>query len=344
MAAQREKWLDTVRGFAIMCVVFEHACERTEVYLPLVSVGLDVLRQIIISFQMAIFFSISGFLYSKNSRDLIWGGYCKAFIQKKFWDLYFPYATFGVLIWIGKTIFAQWVKYQVSIRDLFMILIKPISFVWFLYALFLYETVVAVLDYVLKKRSVCIVPILGFTVTLLACWYSLATQEKLNKVLYYISFYILGIAIERIRLCAASNSKKYFVGVVCLVAYSILFCTYYVNQNMVLLFFVLGVLMVIAFFSIFSAVKIQETTVSKAIELFGQQSLYIYIIHPVIEHGVRVFLVKLGIESVFCWIIILTVTGILIPVYYYVLSNKIFILNLPFKPRMCIETIRKKFF
>lgn len=156
---KRIEWLDIIKGVAIICVVFEHACERTELFIPIENKYLLLLRDAVLTFQMAVFFSVSGFLYSekdreklrlKNRTDL------KSFIYKKTMDLFLPYVIFEILIYIGKTLFAVWVKHPVDFMDLVTMLVRPISFAWFLYALYAYEIIAAVLDYLSPKYAICI--------------------------------------------------------------------------------------------------------------------------------------------------------------------------------------------
>ena len=80
----------------------------------------------------------------------------------------------------------------------------------------------------------------------------------------------------------------------------------------------------------------------KRICFFGSESIYIYILHPVIEHGFRILLVKTGIQSPFVWVTSLTVVGIIVPSVYAALASKCSIFALPFKPRKTLISLKER--
>lgn len=329
MEKKREQWLDLIRGFIIICVVFEHARERVDVSLPLQSIKLDIIGTIIKTFQMSVLFSVSGYLYANRDRNKLKKNDVKSlknFIYKKLWDLFIPYTIFGILIWFGKMLFSEWVKYQVSFTDLFLIYVKPISFAWFLYALFIFEVICAIFDYLFVKSTKILVAVSSL-LTLLSCC-MVDSADYLNKVMYYGFFFVLGILIYEY---SWSANKK--AGLVTSIVYILAFILYYLNQEWVLLFALCGVLFTVTAFLLVGRKAIKENFFINLIEFIGIQSIYIYILHPVIEHGVRMIFVEINFMQATVWLFALTIAGLFIPVIYYLLAKRIWILDLLFRPR-----------
>lgn len=333
MSNKRELWLDLIRGITIICVVFEHAYESVNQYMPWESMGFDVLSEFIKTFQMAIFFAASGYLYQKREQKKIQQGEpveLKKYLYRKIMDLFVPYTVFGCLIWIGKSLFSEWVKYQVGLEDLLMMYVKPISFAWFLYALFLFEVVYALIDFFVKKNVIVSV-ILSLICLLVACS-QVSSEMHLNKVLYYGFFYVLGILIAKY---AWVHNKMQ--GIIATLLYIAIFITYYFNKSYVLLFAICGVLAVLAIFGLVGKMEFANKGIAKVIGFIGVQSIYIYIIHPILQHGLRAVFVKLGYMNDIAWLFVLTIVGVVVPLLYYAVSKKIWILGLPFKPRYYIQ-------
>ncbi len=89
MMTKREHWVDSVKGFAIICVVLGHVNGRV-----------CFLYNWIYSFHIPIFFIVSGILLSLNSDWENKGNY--DILRKKVLQLLYPYLTFSMLtlVWI----------------------------------------------------------------------------------------------------------------------------------------------------------------------------------------------------------------------------------------------------
>lgn len=333
----RLEWVDILKGIAIICVVFEHACERTNVYIQMDGIYLDIVRHIIMTFQMAIFFCISGYLFGLFEKEKLERGDItdlSRFLKRKIIDLLIPYTIFGVLIWLGKLIFSQWVKYQVGISDLLMIYIKPISFAWFLYALFLYEAVTSVIAYLFKVRSTYVQSMLGIFLIFLTNLF-VSPQSDLYKPFLYYFLFVLGILLRNISV----NRRLLLCGGG--VLYVLIFSAYYVETSHTILFAASCVTATTIIFLVFKDINIQcDKKVIQRMSFLGCESMYIYVLHPVIEHGFRIILVKAGIQNLFIWIFSLTVVGIIVPSMYAILANKCSILAVPFKPRKALRHLK----
>lgn len=95
--ANRELWLDIIKGIAILGCVLQHSLQRTVYYFEYES---DSIYSYINSFvstpDMCIFFLVSGFVYFKNKDRYL--AKPAAFIKNRFIDLMIPYLFFSMLV------------------------------------------------------------------------------------------------------------------------------------------------------------------------------------------------------------------------------------------------------
>lgn len=338
MISKRNQWIDFIRGLVIICVVFEHACERVGVFIPMQNLTLDLIRESIKTFQMASLFAISGFLYAARERVKVRMGdftELRNFMKKKIWDLLLPYSFFAILIWIGKMIFSEDVLYQVGLKDLLLMYFDPISFAWFLYALFIYAVLCAFFDKILKK-STCFMVISSTLLTVFSCLI-VNSEMYLNKIVYYGVFYVMGILLYEHSMWGRKKNALLFAG-----AYVVFFGIYFMYKEYVILFFICGVLFVLVIFEGFLCDKSKKSRAVSLIGFLGTQSLYIYIMHPVIQSGLRKLFIEIGVINKSLWLLIFTISGIIIPLIYFFVSEKIKILKVPFKPRQFFSQMRAK--
>src|SRR5687768_11616414 len=94
----RQQWLDTAKGFAILLVVMGHVLRGFTTAHMFGEYG-DVLKYVdytIYSFHMPLFFAISGFLYAQREQLASLSKY-GSFFTKKLMRLGIPYVIFSLL-------------------------------------------------------------------------------------------------------------------------------------------------------------------------------------------------------------------------------------------------------
>ena len=131
MGKKRQPWLDVVKGIAIILVVIGHVggIYGGQDAAP----SFRVLHQFIYSFHMPLFLFVSGYLFRPSlARENV-----KETALSKFIAYGIPYMFFSVIYWFMKTIGASFVNHAVDFRDLLLIPLFPLSFMWYLYALLL---------------------------------------------------------------------------------------------------------------------------------------------------------------------------------------------------------------
>ncbi|MCM1135406.1 MAG: acyltransferase family protein, partial [Clostridium sp.] len=132
---QRVVWIDIAKGIAIILVVVGHvngSYYAAGQYLN--STLFNFSTQFIYSFHMALFMFLSGLVFhkSENRRNQI---------KKILLNRGVVYITFSFLWWFFKIILNSFTNSPLNPKDILLIPIFPISFMWFIYALLIMEIV-----------------------------------------------------------------------------------------------------------------------------------------------------------------------------------------------------------
>ncbi len=152
MSTQRQRWLDVVKGIAIILVVMGHVGSTYGG--DAASHSFNVFHEFIYSFHMPLFMFVSGYLFTSSMKKNY-----RAMALSKLITYGIPYVVFSIVYWAMKTLGGAFVNNAVSFKDLVMIPIFPLSFMWYLYAL-LIMTELSLLIGKKNKRSVLVVAVI----------------------------------------------------------------------------------------------------------------------------------------------------------------------------------------
>lgn len=323
---KREYWIDELKGIAILFVVFEHTIARTIYGLNLESSFLNNLDFFIKTFHMPLFFLASGYIYAMHEREKLKNTPYRSFIKKNFFDLFLPYLIFALPVWFGKYIFSDWVTRTVEVKDLFLMFINPIVFLWFIYILFFIKAIVAGLDKLTKYKTEII-----FLIVIISAFSRcfITTDIKLvDRVLYYPICYVSGMMFYKYRSYFTKIPALIALSILSVVAWILIF-TYPENRPCLIFVNVSSIFMITSFFYFVRSKSDKKNVIS----YLGQISIYIYILHPIILNALRMLLIKANVENVAVWFVILFFGGVACSVIYYMIAEKVWIFELPFKPR-----------
>lgn len=152
----RIEWIDTLKGFAMLMVILGHVVQGYQVagFFPQYAVYLNGLFDGIYSFHMPLFFMVSGYLYEmtwNENKNASWER-----IHHKFWDMMILYIVFSLLFWSIKTLAAAHVQMNhiISVEELLMIPVAPLSYLWFLYVLMALFVIVPVMVQRVKQKGI----------------------------------------------------------------------------------------------------------------------------------------------------------------------------------------------
>ena len=176
---KREKWIDCVIGFAIICVVLGHI-NREE----------NTLCNWIYSFHLPVFFIISGILFNIKNNGKMQEG--KSYIVKTISNLLWPYVTFSII-----TIIMKWLQGESNV--ILEIVKKTICFdgysvLWFLPTMFIAEILfyfICLRDSNNRYKNVYIFTLL-FILNIIFTYY---LSNTLNAGKEYIEWYLIIINI-----------------------------------------------------------------------------------------------------------------------------------------------------
>ncbi|MEG6615950.1 acyltransferase family protein [Peptococcaceae bacterium 1198_IL3148] len=266
----RIEWLDSLKGLAIILVVWGH-----------LNIPIEA-ETIIYSFHMPLFFFISGYLFKQNNRTL------KQYVQRKVNSLLIPYFFFAVMS-IPFGILLDFV-YQNEINPLlmfmhFFFLSGSVGWnapLWFLIVLFLIEVIYFVVNSSKINNGLFIILsfVLGYALALSGMRYPLG----LHLISWGLVFYYLGnVARERLVIeKMATTIAKTLIFLIPLAIINIVFglmmnvkVSMYVNQLGNYLYFYIAAIAGI----LFMCCLMSKLPSFKILNFFGNNTLLVLATH-----------------------------------------------------------------
>lgn len=322
----RISWIDSCKGFAIILVVLGHVSYgyMTAECFPQYVRFLEVLYNCIYSFHMPLFFTLSGFVFCKS--------YCikQDNVKERFriqcLNLIWIYTIFSVLQWCFKMLFSGSVNRNVSINDLLLLYVRPMSPYWYLYVLLIYYVVFYWCYRRFELKHLILISLFAGIINNVIktdCIF------PISLILYYMFFFVLGIFLAS---AWTQRSLPKCQGAVSVV---LAFCAIiYVGINGLELVYTIkcgiAVICVVAVIYLFTTVSILEN--NKFLIFCGRFSLEIYVIHCFITAGNRTILPKLGITNFFISFTLNSIMAIFIPILLALIMKKIGIYKIVYAP------------
>lgn len=339
MSKKRIKWIDSLKGFAIITVVIGHVADgylssgMFSDYQGLMS----KIYELIYAFHMPLFFLVSGYVfYQAYYRD---GKEDKKRCNMQILNIAILYTLFSVILWAFKFVLSSNVNTSVSVKDLLLIVIKPIAPFWYLYVLIFFYIAA---KFLLRKETGVIIPFIIFAgVSVFGFWMPRVIMFPLYQIFYYALFFFTGIFLVKYKDCFLS--KAWFAGATTLVAV-VLMVILWNNETMFHVtfaantFIALGLCMGLVY--VFSKIKVLENFALFAV--CGKYCLEIYVIHCFLTAGNRVILPKLGIENFVLAFVVNSVVSTVIPIVIAIVCKKLKIHDLIFRPVKFFTTKKSK--
>lgn len=296
----RYKWVDYVRGIAILLVVYRHVLigiERTGLPVPEYLVTANM---IFFSFRMPLFFILSAFFINSSlaKRTL------SKLVHDKFETILYPYFIWCFLQVTLQIVFSSYTNASRSLIDYTYILYHPrqLDQFWYLPALF-NVTIIYTLIKVKLKLNHQIQLLFGVILYFLSRYFNQASMMS-DWMEFYI-FFAVGDAISNFFF---NEKTQLFLGRVSVLLLSIpvfvLVQIYYLHKGEEYFLsdvtgrgvFIL-VSLIGCFFMFILAFNIQKTNVFSFLRVVGFHSLYIYVMHVFVAAFVRIVLMKLFLIS-----------------------------------------------
>ena len=226
----------------------------------------------------------------------------------------------------GKILFSQFVKNQIGISALFDIFVTPIAYLWFLYALFIIEVVVLLLDLVIKDRQ---------WIKLL-CLFIVFFYEQQHHGLnalqwsaYYIFWYYAAFVLLRFDLNKIHKNKV----LLCCIFFAwiivslVSFNTY--NFWSIFAEMVLASMFVYGLLYKCSANKLAP----RFLNYVGGITMYMYILNPIVINATRPLLHKIGVDSPVVNLIMFVITAVIVSIAVAEVGKRVAVMDCVFNPR-----------
>ncbi len=323
---RRLKYIDSLKGFAILCVVLGHV---TDGYLSAgmypSSKSMPIVHEVLYSFHMALFMIISGYLYYMAYFDE-GGKPKKGRLYRQTLNLTVMYIVFSVAFGLFKVLCGRFTNAKTSISDILLIAFKPISPYWYLYILIFYYLIFSVKR--LCRADNRLILAVSVVVSLLSFFVSTSLFE-LHRFMYFIFFFYLGI------MCRKNNGGFFENGA----AAAIMFL---VGATLLLLTLtdtigdVMGASMIIAL-GISQALwcafkKLKPLGENRLLELCGRYCLEIYVLHCVFTSGARAVFPDFILNNYALSVALNFVISTAVPILFSLVCKKLNIHGLFFKP------------
>ena len=324
ISENRYQWVDYAKGIGIILVVYGH-CIRGIAKAGLIE-GDSVfmlLDSMVYSFHMPLFFFLSG-LFFEGSLQRNGGG---KFVFSKVGTLIYPYFLWSFLQGGIEIALSSLTNGNKTIDTLLNIWFAPIAQFWFLYCLFFaFVTVLLLRHFSVGKHIVVAISVLMYFVV---GW--LGVPSVVEYFFHHLAFFVLGVFFSKC-VFELKESLKLFLTVTCVFfAAQLLVHTTgynYTGKGLYSAFLaVLGIYWVVLLSKILAGRKIY------VIELLGQASMSIYLMHLIAASGARIISQKFfGIETLIIHISLGLFLGLAMPylAHYLIARFKIpFVLSAP---------------
>ncbi len=319
MAKERNTSIDIAKGIGILLVVFGHAMS------PIMNghIIIEWLYSFIYTFHMPLFFFISGFVATKLVTKPI--SRFELF-KNRVIRLMIPYCIWAIIYLPMKIIMSEHVRFNVEYKWYsFFLGNNPDGQLWFLYVLFIISVFV-ILFATQKNITVLTIVFMLFSIIAPLIPSNIGfTSISLSFSLYQIGFFFLGmlLSMKADYQKTSHNTPAFIISIVVFIAYGIVL---WLTKEK--LWFLQALVAVCAIYvCLYLSTLISKSKSSAPLSFLGQKSMEIYILHgPLLVAG-RIILPKF-ISNVYLYIIVISLSTLIISVILSMLINKIKIAKL----------------
>lgn len=339
---ERIRWVDSLKGFAIIMVVLGHVAKG---YLDsgLFESEMNVLKSIyklIYSFHMPLFIMISGLLYSKAYLTIDKGlvGLKKSSYITQLLNLTIIYVLYSIVFGLFKILFASYTNYDVSATDLLMIWAKPIQLYWFLYVLIELYLIFAI-KYLRNANELLMVVVLFICSVAAFAFDYTSGYFQIERILFYSLFFYVGIILNRRqdwqRIITVITYPLFALSIILLIVYwnkHLNFQTLPIAGTLI----ALGISLFII--DVFSRLPILGGC--KVLSFIGTISLEIYIFHTYFATALRAVFKMLGVNNLLVCLSLSFIISLAGSIAIAVLCKKLGLHDIMFKPYKAIKNKR----
>lgn len=316
----RYEWVDSVKFACCVLVVLGHTfmgiaeagiIEKGTVY--------NLLTQSVYTFHVPLFFVCSGFLYQKSGRVHNLNSWGKN-VADKLLNLGVPYITFTAITVILKMAFSESVNNAAG--DLLnTIFISPVAPYWYLYALFFMFVFIPCLKNKKQAAVLLTASVAARAVYLVLPYNSVSVSYPIKSTLGRMIWFALGIFLAFNIIDLKAIYSKITMAVFFAVAIALSIYYYRELNGDLIIQTIIGVLFVVAILVLSQNLRI--SFIEKLSFKFSEYFMPVYVMHTIFSAGVRILLIKVGVQSPIIHIICGLFAGFIIPIAVYEIAKKI---------------------
>lgn len=306
---QRIVWLDFAKGFTMLLVIVAHCVGNIVRHADVQSntlVFMHILQYYSYLIIMPVFFAISGYLFNPDKIDS-WKKY-RNLLKKKAFQLGVPYIFFSVFLTFCAIILNIKMSVISSPTDLLLIFVRPIGYLWFLYALYLCFVVVGLFQLFNIKMTQQFLIYLILTI-LFEFVPNTNFFAFFFQVFSWILCFYIGIVLKK-KIYILYN-KLYLV--IALLSFTIssflqimLDKSWYAHSDFFQFSNTLAKLScILLVFKLYISVN-KNNIIVRTFAKYGVDSLIIYLIHPIIIVILRKVFLNIGIDNSIFLLILMT--------------------------------------
>ncbi len=290
---KRIEYIDAMRGFTMILVVFSHILLFSYNY----NGDAFSYNDIFVKFRMPLFFFISGWVLYKADR--IWNfDYTKFFLKNKF----------RVQI-VSTTVFFLLYAYVFNYNILEGLMVSKLGY-WFTFDLFCFFCFYTLSILTIPKKisggvADLVIVLIMIIVMVLSFSHNVFDKSEIGRAIFrylsiekwrYYVFFIMGTFVKKYFNCFVSlTNKKYIIGFI-IISFVFLLCvenkveTQIMEKVLFIIYGILGIIIVFTFFRKYESSFTKEKRIGKALQYIGRRTLDIYLIHY--------FIVPRGLQNI----------------------------------------------
>lgn len=337
MSKSREKWLDGLKGFAILLVILGHVLSGywDANAFPEAWISFYHVRNWIYSFHMPLFFIISGFTFTLayySDGKLRTKGFLRQIC-----NLFWIYVLFAVLQWCVKQLVPGLVNEIYTEETLKNMFVEPLGNFWYIYVLFVLYAIGAILR--LPKLPGLWALFFGGCAIVAADahldWFHL-TQYR---IVYHLFFFFVGILLCR---CRDKLSNPKLMGLSCMFLATATCCYVFAYARNWFANWQVFIALTTSYVFLWQFFKFPRLSEFPLFQLCGKYCLELYLLHTFFTAGLRSLLPLMGITTPWLsvWVNFILSTSISLLLAW--LAGKTWVMDAVFRPARFYSALRKR--
>lgn len=331
-------YIDSLKGFAILCVVLNHVLDGyTQAGLYPDHPSMPILLTVVVYFHMPLFMLVSGYLFRTAYFDAH-GQLQKRRMYRHLLNLILVYIGYDIAFGLFKLACRRYTNVSVSLADVLLFPIRPIHPYWYLYILIFYYIIFSRGPVLRHHKAVFYVTAVS---ALLSAFVSFDFFE-FHNILYYALFFWIGF-------CYRQGAAAWFgspVVTAILFTFSIVVAGLNLSGFLTLgdipgLAILLSLGLAQGLWYAFAHLNVLRD--NRLFSIFGKYSLEIYLIHSIFTAGARTVFPSFILDHYLLSVVLNFMLSSSIPVLFAFLCKRLSIHDFLFRPAVFLERVTKGF-